>query len=166
MNPSSALYDEDSEVEDSCCIRLTRKKNHSRGPKKVHKDVKKTKKIEKPTDTKDIQKPPKSNLMELINLQKSNGAFEVSDDDWGGCILEQYLGSHSKVNSNCPPGIPMQLWITALSIKILEIKMGDEKDLWDLVMRKSQKFIREELNKIKEDYEELIDQAEKFVKSK
>ena len=104
--------------------------------------------------------------MDLINLQKSNGAFEVSANGWDGSILGNYLGVYSDVNSECPSGIPIHLWITALSMKILEIKMGEDKDLWDLVMRKSQIFIRAELNKIKADYEELIDQAEKFVQSK
>ena len=104
--------------------------------------------------------------MDLINLQKSNGAFEVSANGWDGSILGKYLGAYSDVNSECPSGIPIHLWITALSMKILEIKMGEDKDLWDLVMRKSQIFIRAELNKIKADYEELIDQAEKFIQSK
>jgi len=104
--------------------------------------------------------------MDLINLQKSNGAFEVSANVWDGSILEKYLGTYSDVNSKCPLGIPIHLWITALSMKILEIKMGEEKDLWDLVMRKSQIFIKAELNKIKVDYDELIDQAEKIVQSK
>ena len=104
--------------------------------------------------------------MDLINLQKSNGAFEVSVNGWDGSILEKYLGSYSDLYSKCPSGISIHLWITALSMKILELKMGEEKDLWDLVMRKSQIFIRAELNKLKADYEELIDQAEKFVQSK
>ena len=102
-------------------------------------------------------------MTELINLQKSNGVFELSSENWVGSVLEEYLGSYSDVKSNCPPGIEMNLWITALSMKILEIKMGDKKDLWDLVMRKSHKFLNQ---KLKGNLEILIDQAEKYVKKK
>ena len=102
-------------------------------------------------------------ITDLINLQKANGAFELSSENWVGSVLEEYLGSYSDVKSNCPPGIEMNLWITALSMKILEIEMGDKKDLWDLVMRKSHRFLNQ---KLKGNLEILIDQAEKYVKKK
>ena len=60
----------------------------------------------------------------------------------------------------------MHLWITALSMKILEIKMEEKKELWDLVARKSQKFLSLEMQKEKRNCQELNDQAEKYVKSK
>ena len=47
--------------------------------------------------------------------------------------------------------------------QIFEIKMADKKDLWDLVMRKSHKFLIQEL---KGNIKNLVDQAEKYVKSK
>ena len=87
----------------------------------------------------------------------------MSDEDWTGSVLEEYLGSYSDVKSNGPPGIEMNLWITALSMKVLEIKMEDKKDLWDLVMRKSHKFLNKELNG---SIENLLDLAAKYVKSK
>ena len=105
-------------------------------------------------------------MTELINLQKSNGVFELSSENWVGSVLEEYLGSYSVVISRCPKGIKINLWITALSMKILEVKMEDKKDLWDLVMQKSHKFLNAELNKVDETYENLMNQAEKFVKTK
>ena len=80
--------------------------------------------------------------------------------------METYLGSYIDVKSNCPSGIKMHLWITALSMKILEIKMEEKKELWDLVARKSQKFLSLEMQKEKRNCQELNDQAEKYVKSK
>ena len=102
-------------------------------------------------------------MTDLINFQKSNGAFEISSESWSGSVLEEFLGSYSDVKSNCPTTIEMDVWITALSIKIFEIKMENEKELWDLVVRKSYKFLDQELCKLKEI---VIDQAEKYVKSK
>ena len=104
-------------------------------------------------------------MTELINLQKSNGLFDVSCENWTGSVLEICLGSYVDVKSNCPSGIEMHLWITALSMKILEIKMGDEKELWDLIARKSKKFLNLEMQKEKQDCKELMDQAEKYVKN-
>ena len=105
-------------------------------------------------------------MTELINLQKSNGVFLISSENWIGSIYEEYLGSYSVVVSRCPNGININSWVTALSMKILEVKMEDKQDLWDLVMRKSHKFLHAELHKDNERYENLMNQAEKFVKSK
>ena len=102
-------------------------------------------------------------MTELINLQKSNGVFEISSENWSGSVYEEYLGSYSDVKSSCPEGIDTNLWITALSMKIFEIKMADKKDLLDLVMRKSHKFLNQQ---VKGNMENLIDRAEKYVKSK
>ena len=108
----------------------------------------------------------KDRMTELINLQKSNGMFDVPREHWAGSVLEIYLGSYMDVKSSCPSGIEMPLWITALSMKILEIKMGDKKELWDLIERKSHKFLNLEMQKEKQNCQELIDQAEKYIKTK
>ena len=115
---------------------------------------------------KEIKPQSKDKMTELINLQKSNGAFDVSREYWVGSVLEDFLGDYEDVKSNCPSEIEMSLWITTLSLKILEIKMGDEKELWDLVVRKSLKFLNGEMQKTKQDFQRLIEQAEKFIKSK
>ena len=105
-------------------------------------------------------------MAELISLQKSNGLFEISNKEWIGSVLEKYLGAYTDVKFGCPLGMKTNLWITALSMKILEIKMGDKKDLWDLVAQKSEKFLKEELKQDMGNYKSLIDLAEKYVKSK
>ena len=51
-------------------------------------------------------------------------------------------------------------------MKILELKKSDKKDLWNLVVQKSEKFLKEQLMKEKRNYKELIDLAEKYVISK
>lgn len=82
----------------------------------------------------------KDKMAEVFSLQKSNGLFEIPDDGWPGSVLNEYPGTFEQVNIGCPLGIYMHLWITALSMRILEIKMSEEKDLWDLVVQKSKKF--------------------------
>ena len=114
----------------------------------------------------DFTMETKDKMTELINLQKSNGSFDVSNEDWTGSVLEEYLGGYIEVKSCCPIGFEISLWITALAIEIFKLKMGDKKELWDLVLRKSRKFLKEELRKEKGDYKDLIDQAEKYVKSR
>ena len=52
---------------------------------------------------------PKDRMTELINLQKSNGAFEVLREEWSGSVLEDFLGDYEDVKSNCPPEIAMNL---------------------------------------------------------
>ena len=76
-------------------------------------------------------------MTEYINLQKSSGIFEISPENWAKCVLEKYLGNYMNVKSTCPSGNRMHLWITALAIKILELKMGDKKELWDLVVKRA-----------------------------
>ena len=113
-----------------------------------------------------IELETKDKMTELINLQQSNGSFDVSNKDWTGSVLEEYLGGYIEVKSCCPIGLKMSLWITALSIEILEVKMDDKKELWDLVLRKSRKFLKDQLSKEDGDYKELIDLAEIYVKSR
>ena len=108
----------------------------------------------------------KDEMTELIGLQMSNGLFDISNKEWTGSVLEKYLGAYTEVKFGCPLGMKTYLWITALSMKILEIKMSDKKDLWDLVAQKSEKFLKEEFKQEMENYKSLIDLAEKYVKSK
>ena len=115
---------------------------------------------------KEVKPQAKDRMTELINLQKSNGAFDVSREIWTGSVLEKYLGDYEHVHSNCPSKIRMDLWITALCTKIFELKMGDDKELWDLVVRKSLKFLNVEMNQVEEDSQQLVAEAEKIVLTK
>ena len=111
-------------------------------------------------------KQPEDRMSELISLQKSNGIFDISSNDWTESVLEFYVGKYEDVHSCCPPGVTITLWITALAIKILEIKMSDKKDLWELVAQKSKKSLNVELKKNKEQLQALLDKAEEYVNSK
>ena len=116
-----------------------------------------------------IDDSPKTNqtkdrMTELIGLQKSNGIFDISSKDWAESILECYAGKYEDVKSSCPPGVKVELWITALSIKIMELKMSNQKELWELVAQKSKKSLNVELNKNKDQLQMLLDQAEEYLK--
>ena len=105
-------------------------------------------------------------MTDLISLQKASGSFEIANEGWAGSVLEEYLGNDKEVEMTCPVGIAMHLWITALSMKIFEMKMGDKKDLWALVLRKSKIFLEGELKNEKEKYDALMEHAEKYVERK
>ena len=112
-----------------------------------------------------VVKPPEDKMSELISLQKSNGIFDVSSNDWTESVFNFYLGKYEDVSSSCPPGVTITLWITALAIKIMEIKMSDKRELWELVAQKSKKSLNVELKKSKEQLQELLDKAEEHVNS-
>ena len=92
--------------------------------------------------------------------------FDLFDKDWAGSVFEEYLGVYNDVEISRPLGIDMKIWITVLAMKILEIKMDDEKDLWYFVGQKSINFLKEKMENENEDYNLLIDLAEKYVKNK
>ena len=72
----------------------------------------------------DSEDNPKDDRMAaLICLQKSGGAFEIPSDKWKTSGFEVYLGKYEDCNSSCPARLKINLWVTALAIKILELKM-------------------------------------------
>ena len=105
-------------------------------------------------------------MTELISLQKSNGIFEISSNDWPESVFDFYAGKYEDVQTGCPSGVALNLWITALAIKIMEIKMSDKKELWELVVQKSKKSINVELKKDKDQLQMLLGKAEEYVKIK
>ena len=100
----------------------------------------------------------------LVNSQKSDGMFEIAPDRWDDSVFYIYLGSHGNVKKACPKGIDFSHWLTILAIKILEIKMSEEKDLWELVAAKGKKCLVNLLNN-EEEHQKLQDTAEEYVKS-
>ena len=103
-------------------------------------------------------------MVELIGLQKANGIFDISSKDWKESVLEFYAGKYEDIQSSCPPDITIALWITALAIQIMEIKMIENKDLWELVAEKSKKILHVELKKIMEHPQTVLDKAEEYIK--
>ena len=99
----------------------------------------------------------------LINLQTSNGKFTLSDELWDGSVLDIYVGKLGKVKSRCPTSVTLDLWITALAMKIMELKMDEIKGLWELVAEKSKKYLINQLMKNEDQYNILLHEAEKYI---
>ena len=102
-------------------------------------------------------------MTELIKFQKSNGTFEIPPENWKCSGFEEYAGMYEDVHSSCPDGVKSTLWITALAMKILELKMSEKKDLWELIAQKSRKSILAELNQDMLELSVLLAKAEKYI---
>ena len=110
-------------------------------------------------------KPSDDEMTELVSLQKSNGMFEISPNTWNDSVFDTYAGSYEKVNRSCPDGVDFNLWLTSLAIKILEIKMGEKKELWELVVQKSKKYIRGQLMNNDEQFRIILEKAEECIRN-
>ena len=99
----------------------------------------------------------------LVNLQKSNGSFEIFSDEWKNSVFELYAAKFEDVLSSCPTENNNNVWFTALAMKILELKMAEARDLWELVAKKSKRYIIIELNEDKEQCEQLLSKAEEYI---
>ena len=99
----------------------------------------------------------------LICLQKSGGAFDIPQDKWINSGLEVFLGKFEDCHSSCPAGSKITLWVTALAIKVLELKMIETKDIWELAAKKSKKYLLNELKEDSEQYRILIQKAEQYI---
>ena len=102
----------------------------------------------------------------LINWQKSDGMFQITTDGWENSILKTYLGNIQDVRANCPANTTFNVWLTALAVKILELKMSEKKELWELVAEKSKKYILRELLKNEQEYRKLQERAEEYITTK
>ena len=102
-------------------------------------------------------------MAQLVSLQKSNGSFEICSDKWKNCVFEAYAGKFEDVLSSCPTGIKNTVWVTALAVKILQLKMAETRDLWELVGKKSRQYILAELKEDKEQCEQLLSKADEYI---
>ena len=102
-------------------------------------------------------------MTKLVKLQSFKGKFKIGKDTWEKTVLEKYLGSFAYVNSCCPTGTRLNMWITALAMKILEIHMIEKKELWELVAEKSKKYLMKKVSNNQLDYQNLQDAAEEYV---
>ena len=105
---------------------------------------------------------PEDRMTELIHLQKSNGIFELPSEKWAGSVFEEFSGTYADVQSKCPTGIPLESWLTALAINICEVKMSDKKVLWELVVQKSKKCLKQLHN---DEYQMLLEKAKELIKT-
>ena len=102
-------------------------------------------------------------MTELIKFQKSNGTFEIPPKNWKSSGFEEYAGIYQDVHSSCPAGAKSTVWITALAMKILELKLSENKDLWELIAKKTRKSILAELNQDMLELSVLLAKAEKYI---
>ena len=116
------------------------------------------------SEFKSNSKKGEDKMTELIGLQNSNGIFEISSDNWVDSVFEFYSGmSYDECQSRCPSGVAFNLWITSLAIKIMEVKMASQKELWELIVQKGKKCLNIELNKDKEKFDILLTKAETII---
>ena len=102
-------------------------------------------------------------MAQLVSLQKSNGSFEICSDEWKNGVFEVYAGKFEDVLASCPTGIRNTVWVTALAVKILQLKMAETRDLWELVGKKSKQYILTKLEEDKEQCEQLLSKAEEYI---
>ena len=102
-------------------------------------------------------------MARLVSFQKSNGSFEICSDEWKNGVFEVYAGKFEDVLSSCPTGVKNTVWVTALAVKILQLKMAETRDLWELVGKKSRQYILAELKEDKEQYEQLLSKADEYI---
>ena len=78
-------------------------------------------------------------LTDLVNLQSSSGLFGF------GSSVEKALKMDSKTISDRNPdckNVGDDVWLTVLVIKFIEMKFGQEKDLWELIVMKAKKKVK------------------------
>merc|ERR1719510_330996 len=75
----------------------------------------------------------------LIGQQKADGSFQ-----YDAPLFENHLGlSSDQIQAKCPPRINASIiWITALAIAIFKKRFSDKKDLWELVVDKAYKYLK------------------------
>ena len=115
-----------------------------------------------------------SNMTALISFQNWNGSFTCNSEKWKNSVFEYYLGSLQQVNEKFPKHLIFdsnvgnnstnsEIWTTALAIKIMEIKMKDRINTWDLVAQKGKYFLKQRCNENVDSYHELLKEAENVV---
>ena len=99
----------------------------------------------------------------LISLQNANGMFALSGDGWNESVFELYVGKLEEVKSACPKHVGFDLWTTALAIKIMELKMDEKRDLWELVAEKGKQYLLSQLTHGEHQYNTLLEEAERYM---
>jgi hypothetical protein len=118
-------------------------------------------------------------MVSLINFQSYDGSFTCPQDKWKQSIFESCFGKRDDVIASWPMKYEINepigytnfnTWTTALAIKFMELKMSEKKDMWELVAKKGECFIKQQLEASKtskivnHEFQTLMDRAEKFIK--
>ena len=102
-------------------------------------------------------------MTELVKFQMSNGMFEISPDMWNDSVFNTYVGSLEQVKLYCPKGTNFNMWFTALAMKIMELKMSEQMDLWELIAEKSKKYLLSQIDNNEYEYSTLQEAARQCV---
>ena len=102
---------------------------------------------------------------------------------WTQSVFEYYLGSFQRIDEKLPKDLialsatsttvgtnkdisetNWGIWTTALAIKILEVKMMEKKDTWELVADKGKYFLRQQCKNNEDMFLKLLQEAESLIK--
>ena len=112
---------------------------------------------EKDMEEEQVMLEVNNDLDAIIDLQASSGIFK-----WGP-VLERVLG---RAASRGPSdGFDADVWLTALVVAYLAVKMPERKALWELVAVKARKCLRKKLSNGSLSEERLFELADGYVKT-
>ena len=94
-------------------------------------------------------------MQELVNNQNFDGSYT-----WSFCF-EMVGLKKDQVDQAKPEHVSENVWLSAIAMKILELKLESQKDSWALIAAKIQKFICSQV----QDMDALMKDAEKVVSS-
>ena len=94
-------------------------------------------------------------LQELVNNQNFDGSYT-----WSSCFQTVGL-KKDQVDQAKPEHVSENVWLSAIAMKILELKLESQKDSWALIAAKIQKFVCSQV----QDMDALMKDAEKVVSS-
>ena len=104
------------------------------------------------------QRDNPNNLDEIIDLQGASGIFS-----WGP-VLEKILKTSFKdFMANKDIGFTEELWLTAVVITLLEMKMPEKQDTWVLMVEKAKKCLKIQLNHDKYRITKIFDHAKNYI---
>ena len=146
----SAFYDEGE------CMNLELEGKISRSRSRERKPKPKSRTSSSSSSSSSSNSPP-VNLTELVCLQSTSGEFR-----WGAAI-EALLGMRrAETEAKRPRGATEGAWLTALALAALAARMAGERELWELVAEKAERFVEKEAGGAKE-AAELREEAEKAI---
>ena len=108
---------------------------------------------------KSVKSPPSvddshgDSLENIIHQQSADGSFKF------GQVFEDLIGlDFEEIQAKCPQNIEMKIWITAISVTLLEKKFAADKNLWELIVNKAKKYLK----KHTKNTEEILEVASKL----
>ncbi len=111
-------------------------------------------------NTDNLMLPPTDDLTDIVDLQGSSGIFK-----WGPA-LERILGMSQLVfNSKKPSEVETteEVWLTLVMVALLETKMAEKKELWELVADKAVKYAKKQLGGDEDKLGKIREAAKKII---